>query len=187
MEEVINYMNNVAICMATYNGENYIDEQITSIIEQTYQNWILFIRDDGSSDDTVAHIRRFLEQYPDKIKMIEEPELLGGSSKKNFSAIVEWVKDHYNFGYFMFADQDDVWLPDKVQKMLVRMQAEEKSSADGAEPILLFTDYYVADADLKVMDTAVRDSVKEFVGEAPQFDDITMLTLRYNGASKAAD
>ena len=42
-------------------------------------------------------------------------------------------------------------------------------------------------ADLKVIDTAVRDSVKEFVGEAPQFDDITMLTLRYNGVSKAAD
>ena len=47
----------IEILMATYNGEKYIREQINSIISQTYSNWTLLIRDDGSKDDTVKIIQ----------------------------------------------------------------------------------------------------------------------------------
>ena len=47
----------VNILLSTYNGEQYLKEQVESIQQQTYQNWQLFIRDDGSSDGTVAVIR----------------------------------------------------------------------------------------------------------------------------------
>ena len=51
--------DSVAILMSTYNGEQFLDEQIKSIINQTYQDWHLYIRDDGSSDNTVEILRKY--------------------------------------------------------------------------------------------------------------------------------
>lgn len=137
--------NTVAICMATYNGDKFIDEQIQSILNQTVRNWILFIRDDNSKDYTVQRIRRFIEQYPMKIVLIDDPTLVGGSSKKNFSSIVQWIKNNYDFNYFMFADQDDYWLPDKIEKTLSTMKhVEEKTTG----PVLIHTDLKVVDSKL---------------------------------------
>lgn len=47
---------NIAIAMATFNGEKYLAEQIESILSQSYSDWVLFIQDDGSSDNTIAII-----------------------------------------------------------------------------------------------------------------------------------
>ena len=52
----------IDILMATYNGERYISEQIESILNQTYKNWKLYIRDDGSKDNTISIIRDFEKQ-----------------------------------------------------------------------------------------------------------------------------
>jgi glycosyltransferase involved in cell wall biosynthesis len=137
----------VDILLATYNGEKYLREQLDSLLAQTYQDFRIVIRDDGSTDATMDIIKEYLIRHGEKIVLIRDDRKCG-SPAKNFMELMK----HTRADYIMFCDQDDVWLPDKVQKMLVRMQAEEKSSADGAEPILLFTDYYVVDADLKVMD-----------------------------------
>ena len=59
----------IEILMATYNGEKYIKEQINSIINQTYTNWRLLIRDDGSKDKTVEIIKEY-EKKDDRIKEI---------------------------------------------------------------------------------------------------------------------
>lgn len=61
----------VEILMATYNGEKYIKEQINSIINQTYTNWKLLIRDDGSKDKTVEIIKEY-EKKDDRIKLLED-------------------------------------------------------------------------------------------------------------------
>lgn len=138
--------NTVAICMATYNGEKYIDEQIQSILHQTYHDWMLFIRDDGSKDSTRERIRRYSSDYPDKIICIDDPSLKGGGPKRNFSAIVSWLKTNYDFNYFAFADQDDYWLPDKLEKTLAVLKQIENSRGG---PVLVHTDLVVADAELK--------------------------------------
>jgi len=52
----------VDILMATYNGEKYLNDQISSIISQTYKDWILFIRDDGSTDGTIDIIKKFVKK-----------------------------------------------------------------------------------------------------------------------------
>lgn len=74
--------NTVAICMATYNGEKYIAEQIDSIVKQTYTDWLLFIRDDGSKDNTIEILKKIINEKTDKIVLIEDPDLKGGSSKR---------------------------------------------------------------------------------------------------------
>ena len=61
--------NSAAILMAAYNGEKFIGEQIMSIIAQTYKDWVLLIRDDGSTDRTVEIIRDFSRQ-DERIKLI---------------------------------------------------------------------------------------------------------------------
>ena len=62
----------VDILMATYNGGKYIAEQIDSILNQTYNDWKLYIRDDGSKDNTINIVKEYSEKYPDKIIFVED-------------------------------------------------------------------------------------------------------------------
>lgn len=135
----------VAIMMATYNGEEYLEEQVQSILRQTYKDWTLFIRDDGSSDSTRDIIARAAREHAHRIIVIDDPELHGGGSKQNFAVILDWVKSHYDFPYYMFCDQDDVWMPDKVQVTLDYCRLSED---DGTIPTLVHTDLEVVDKDL---------------------------------------
>ena len=139
----------VAICMATYNGEAYLREQIDSILHQTYGDWVLFIRDDGSKDATQEIIGQYTAAYPDKIIRITEPSLSGGSARANFASIWAWVSRNYGFSYFMFADQDDVWLAQKLEKSMALMQ---QKLAGRDIPMLVHTDLKVVDAALNVLD-----------------------------------
>lgn len=61
----------LAILMATYNGGRYIREQIDSIINQTYNGWHLYIRDDGSNDNTLAIINEYRQKY-ENITLIQD-------------------------------------------------------------------------------------------------------------------
>ena len=143
--------NTVAICMATYNGEAYVSQQIDSILKQTYENWVLFIRDDHSMDKTPEILRQYAIQWQDKVILIEDASLDGGSAKQNFAAILSWVKGNYDFSYFMFADQDDVWMNDKIEKTLQVMQ---KAETEYQGPILVHTDLTVVDHKLDVLGTS---------------------------------
>ena len=148
--KIIMHIDNgtVAICMATYNGEQYLPEQIESILRQTYKDWILFIRDDGSCDGTDEIIRRYESEYGEKIVCITDAALEGGGAKKNFASILSWVKQHHSFGYFMFADQDDVWLDTKIEKSM-QMMLQHEASPD--IPLLVHTDLKVVGQDLSVL------------------------------------
>lgn len=138
----------VAIMMATYNGAEYLAEQIESILAQTYTNWTLFIRDDGSSDGTQDIISRYAMQSGGRIVLIDDPTLKGGGSEQNFAAILGWVKFHYDFELFMFSDQDDIWLPTKVE-LSVRRCLENDSW--GSIPTLVHTDLEVVNKDLETL------------------------------------
>lgn len=138
----------VAIIMATYNGEKYISKQIESIIHQTYSNWILFIRDDGSTDNTREIMNKYKLKYADKIVIIDDKSLSGGSSKKNFASILKWVSNMYCFNYYMFCDQDDYWINTKIEVSIQRVKNVEENY-DG--PILVHTDLKVVDKNLNIL------------------------------------
>lgn len=165
--------NTVAICMAAYNGASFLEEQIESILHQTYQDWVLFIRDDGSSDGTVETIRRYTAEYEDKIILITDPSLSGGSAEKNFAAILSWVSRKDCFRYFMFADQDDVWMDSKIEKSLRLMQQHE---SDGSIPLLVHTDLRIVDQKLSTL----GDSFISYQALNPNLADLRHLLIQNN-------
>ena len=80
MEKV--YMSSVAVMLATFNGAKYLKEQIESILSQSFEDWTLYIRDDGSKDSTHDVIEQYTEKYPDKIIEIKDESLVGVVQKQ---------------------------------------------------------------------------------------------------------
>jgi len=139
----------VLILMATYNGEQFISDQIESILNQTYKNWKLVIHDDGSTDNTLDIINKYVEKYKDKIILIDDGIKCGGA-KENFSHLIKIAKNSFDFDYIMFADQDDVWLPEKIKislDVIVDLEKRYKKEI----PILVHTDLVVVDKYLNVV------------------------------------
>ncbi|MFR0557947.1 glycosyl transferase [Pseudoscardovia radai] len=141
----------VDICLATYNGERYLPEQLDSLFAQTYQGFRIVARDDGSTDATVDILESYACQYPGRLEIIKDDVICGGPAR-NFMQIMR----HTSLPYMMFCDQDDVWHPTKVERMLRRFQQEERHF-DGCRPLCLFSDYRVVDADLRPMDVPERN------------------------------
>lgn len=163
----------VAICMATYNGESFLEAQIESILGQTYTNWVLFIRDDHSTDRTSEILRQYVSKHGDKIILVTDPSRSGGSAKKNFAAILSWVNQHYRFSYFMFADQDDIWLDTKIEKSIGLMLQHE---TDKSMPILVHTDLKVVDQEL----TVLGESFFRYRALNPDITDLRHLLIQNN-------
>lgn len=126
--------------MSTYNGEKYLAEQIQSIIRQDYSNWHLYIRDDGSTDDTINLIKEW-ENKDTRITFLNRdiPENLGVTG--SFMNLLE----NTNADYYMFSDQDDYWMKDKVSVTLEKMQNSEEDNL----PICVHSNLTVVDANLK--------------------------------------
>jgi rhamnosyltransferase len=103
----------IAILLASYNGEKYIKEQIDSILGQmdrVPEKCVLYIHDDGSKDGTYEILSEYVRQNPDRVKILEgSPQ---GGSTKNFMYMLGAVEADY----YMFSDQDDVWLPEKIER-----------------------------------------------------------------------
>ena len=134
--------NSVDVLMATYNGARFLDQQIRSIQRQSHRNFRLLVRDDGSSDDTPALLREYRGRRPEQIVLIEHlSERLGPAG--SFSALLQ--QSHAD--YVMFCDQDDVWLPDRIERTLRRMKQIERRHGP-RQPILVHTDLVVADESL---------------------------------------
>jgi glycosyltransferase involved in cell wall biosynthesis len=135
-------MSIISIVMATYNGETYLREQIESIIANTYFDWDIEICDDGSKDNTKAIAKEYELKYPEKIHFYENKKNLGVAL--NFLEGAKRAKG----SYVMFCDQDDVWLPFKIERTLKLMKKMEKSYGK-EKPLTVFTDAIVVDTNLK--------------------------------------
>lgn len=134
----------LTILMAAYNGERYIGEQIESILKQTYEDWTLIIRDDGSTDGTLEAAQKYTRQYPDRIILLEGEN--SGSAANNFFMLLTQVDSDY----VMFCDNDDVWLPDKIRKTMDKMR-EIEGRVGHDRPVLVHTDLSVVDAQLNTV------------------------------------
>ena len=145
----------IDILMAAYNGERYISEQIESILSQTFTDWRLLIRDDASTDNTPTIIESYAAKYPGKIEIVHD-EAVCKSSTKNFFEILK----HAEADYVMFSDQDDVWLPYKVQITYDNMKKAERDNP--GKPIVVFTGMQVVDSELRSMDVILRLNFPEY-------------------------
>lgn len=134
----------MAIVLATYNGEQFIQQQIESIQAQSFTGWRLYIRDDGSRDATLAVVHKMAANDSRIILVADELGNLGAIG--NFGALMALALAE-NADYLFFADQDDVWHPRKMAEMLSVLSAME--DRHGKIPLLAHCDLAVVDAALK--------------------------------------
>ena len=112
----------IDILMATYNGEKYLAEQLDSIINQTYHNWNLLIRDDNSTDRTLEIIQDY-QKKDNRIKLLKDNEGNLGIVK-NFEELLKNSESEF----IMFSDQDDIWIENKLD---VYLKTAEKIKIKG--------------------------------------------------------
>lgn len=124
----------IDILLATWNGEKYLRKQLDSILNQTYQDFQIITRDDGSTDGTVKIMYDYKKKNPLKFKIIKDK--LGGFGNPcgNFGEILKYS----NSQYIAFCDQDDIWLDNKLELQMNKMMEIERDNGD--IPIIVFSD-----------------------------------------------
>lgn len=131
----------IAILLAAYNAEKYLVEQLDSLLVQSNSDWTLYIRNDGSKDNTQSIIDVYVGKYPDKIIQIDR----GGGNlgcRNNFFRLLEIVESDY----YMFCDADDVWLSQKVELSYNYLKKKEQLYPN--KPILVHCDAVICDEHL---------------------------------------
>ncbi len=142
-------MATLAVIMSCYNGHKYIKEQIDSILAQSFSDIRLFIRDDGSSDDTPD----ILKSYADSDSRVELVFDEAGKPNKNkgfggsFSSCARYALFHSDFKYMAFCDQDDYWEKDKLSTAVSFLEKDHE------KPALFASNYYICDDSLNVNGT----------------------------------
>lgn len=139
---MLNFGGNVrvAVVMSTYNGAEYIKEQIDSILNQNYDEFSLYIRDDGSTDNTLD----IINEYADADSRISLCSDLNGNlgPAGSFLAMI----NNISADIYMFADQDDVWLQNKISDAVEFFKTNKNN-----KPKLYCTDLKVVDKELNVI------------------------------------
>ena len=143
----------IAVLLSTYNGAKYISAQLDSIINQTCQDFKIYIRDDGSTDNTEVIISQYYSSYPDKIVVVEDLTKHRGANH-SFLFLLKTIESDY----YMFCDQDDIWLPEKIQLSIEAMKNVESEKA--GIPILIHTDMKVVDSNLSTISTSLYKSMR---------------------------
>ncbi|WP_371170998.1 glycosyltransferase [Aliiroseovarius sp. 2305UL8-7] len=131
----------VTILLATYNGALNLAEQLNSIENQTYRNWSILISDDGSTDDTRAIANQFADKGH-KVTVLDGPQ---NGAAANFMSLIERLPNHaVANSWAAFCDQDDVWLPKKLERAVTMLKA-----ADPGRPALFCSRTLITDEALE--------------------------------------
>lgn len=144
----------IEILLPVFNGEKFLREQIDSILSQTNQDWILKIRNDGSTDNSQLIIDEYVSRFPKKIIEIRSPQFNCGLIY-SLNYLLESASEAE---YIMFSDQDDVWLPDKIEKSLAVMLDIERQNQE--LPVMVCTDAICVDQNLNVIHDSFYESQK---------------------------
>lgn len=131
--EITKYPN-ITVLLATYNGANYVKEQISSILSQCEVNVKIVISDDCSQDDTINVIKQL--DLPDSKILIHSQTKKGGAAK-NFFYLIENIELDDFTEFYALSDQDDIWLPSKLSRAVNTLNS---NNSDGYSS--LYYTYY---------------------------------------------
>lgn len=144
----------IEILLATYNGEMYVEQQIRSLMEQTYKNIRVVVSDDGSTDGTIVIVKKLMKE--DSRIVLNSFGHRKGGAKQNFFHLLKLARADF----VMFCDQDDVWESQKVEYTLKEMIRGECRKC----PRLVYTDMKVVDKHLRVINNSFLKSSNIPVG-----------------------
>lgn len=130
-------MEKVQILMSTYNGEKYLKQQLDSILNQTYPNIYVLVRDDGSTDSTTAILQKYADAHENI--MFYAGKNIGVI--QSFFDLLRASDDTADF--YGFADQDDVWLPQKIERAVEKLKLKNTD-----KPLLYCSDTNITDEQL---------------------------------------
>ena len=133
----------IEILLATYNGASWLDAQLDSIAAQTWEDWKVTARDDGSSDGTLDVLGAWGARHPGRLRVLDDGRGRLGAAL-SFSALLEAS----SASRVAFCDQDDVWMKDRLQVAADALGSLE-SAHDPATPLLVHSDLAVVDAGLR--------------------------------------
>ena len=140
----LNKSPKVQILLATYNGEIFLREQLDSIVNQEYKLWELLIHDDGSNDDTVQILNEYENNYPKKVKLLNDQKIFSSASK-NFMHLIENRSKEANL--YCLCDQDDIWHKSKLRFIIEKYNLQEDK-----QPLLIHTDLSLIDKNGKLLE-----------------------------------
>ena len=120
----------IVILLSSYNGEDYLAEQLDSLLKQTYSNFIIIIRDDASTDSTEQIINHYVEKNQGKIHKLPGINSNVGPSS-SFGLLIKYaIKEKIALGlsrlYMMLCDQDDIWIEEKLEIQMLEMLSAER-------------------------------------------------------------
>lgn len=131
----------VAVVLSTYNGEKYIKNQLDSILNQTYKNIEIYVRDDGSKDNTVEILKEYEKRGNIKLYPKENVGFI-----KSFFDCLSFCD---NADYYAFCDQDDEWFEDKIERAVKKLNERNKEI-----PLLYFADYDFYDDNMQFISSS---------------------------------
>ena len=152
----------IAVLLSTYNGAKFLHHQLASLMRQSYSNFVVVVRDDGSSDSTLDILLDFSARQPEKFHLrIADNTNLG--ARGSFSYMIQYVLENkrelgMEHAYMMFCDQDDVWYDSKIETQVAAMLVAEKDNR--LRPVLIHSDLQVVSENNEV----IAESLIQFQG-----------------------
>jgi len=140
----------VAIVLTTYNSEKYIKEQLNSILNQSYQDFQIIIRDDGSTDSTLEILKSYTNVY-NNIRLFVGKRI---GLLKSFYRTLAIAKD---FDYYCYAEQYDYWEPAKIERMVNKLE-----TLDNSTPNMIFCDFDYYDKNMNFLTPGSRFKTYNF-------------------------
>lgn len=138
-------MKKIQVLMSTYNGEKYVREQIESILKQTYENFEILIRDDGSKDNT----KEVLKEYENNPKI----NIIYGENIGVIRSFLFLMNSDKKYDYYVLCDQDDYWYRNKLEIFIKNIVDEDK-------PLLYVSNYEVVSSNLSLIRQEYKTSHK---------------------------
>lgn len=147
----------VNVLLSTYNGEKYLKEQLDSVLSQVNVDVRLYIRDDGSQDDTVMILQEYSSRFSNICLFVEQ----NIGCVNSFLRLIELAENDEAHGFFFaFCDQDDVWDSDKLYCAIKMMDSQD------SEPILYCSNLRIVDSHLKLMKLMYESNIYPMKGRS---------------------